>query len=89
MAAMDGAGPRIIDIEKSIDLKNVRLMLDRGAVSMILPVHGQEEKVCGNYLQNVVCIESTRKLLRNENMFISIQLICEVFLLLSVKKWIS
>ncbi|GBM65012.1 Ectonucleotide pyrophosphatase/phosphodiesterase family member 6 [Araneus ventricosus] len=45
MAAVDPEGPKIIDIEKAINLKDVKLMLDRGAVSMVLPEHGREEKL--------------------------------------------
>ncbi|CAL1267085.1 unnamed protein product [Larinioides sclopetarius] len=45
MASVDPEGPKIIDIEKAINLKDVKLMLDRGAVSMILPEYGREEKL--------------------------------------------
>ncbi|KAG8192419.1 hypothetical protein JTE90_017953 [Oedothorax gibbosus] len=48
MTAIDGDAPKVINIEKSIDIKNIRLMLDRGAVSMILPVHGKEDKLYGD-----------------------------------------
>ncbi|GIZ04901.1 hypothetical protein CEXT_757551 [Caerostris extrusa] len=45
MSAVNPEGPKVINIEKVINLKDVKLMLDRGAVSMILPEQGREEKL--------------------------------------------
>ncbi|GFS66655.1 hypothetical protein TNCV_229251 [Trichonephila clavipes] len=45
MSTVNPDGPKVIDIEKAISLKDVKLMLDRGAVSMILPEEGRAEKL--------------------------------------------
>ncbi|XP_054721389.1 glycerophosphocholine cholinephosphodiesterase ENPP6-like [Uloborus diversus] len=43
MTSVDSS--KVIDIEKAADIKDIRLMLDRGAVSMLLPERGREDKV--------------------------------------------
>ncbi|XP_042900836.2 glycerophosphocholine cholinephosphodiesterase ENPP6-like [Parasteatoda tepidariorum] len=45
MLAINPSKAKVIDIEKAIDLDDVKLMLDRGAVSMILPQTGRADKL--------------------------------------------